>query len=337
MTNPNGVQTVQPPALSDLLRDWVDAGLITPEQSRSIRTYEAGSRPPRPGPDVVEPTLRPRSLVVEVLGYLGGIVMMVGATILVGLQWPDLAVGSRLTIVGLTALALVAAGFAVPQRLGDAAARLRSVLWAAGVVATGGFFTVVTDAWHRYDEDALIIIGPTSALLATFLWWLHRRSLQQVALLVPLLLSVAALALQLNGDEALAPGLAVWSTAVTWTVLAWAGRIPPRVSGVAFGAFGALFGSMIMGNDIGIAIGLLTGVAMAALALSESSLPWLGVAAVTMLYASPRAALEWLPGRLSAALTLIVTGAVLVIAAVWVARHRATPVTGPAVVRGEQR
>jgi hypothetical protein len=41
-----------------------------------------------------------------------------------------------------------------------------------------------------------------------------------------------------------------------------------------------------------------------------------------MLWASPRAAVEWFPGRLSAALTLIMTGGVLVCAAVWVARHR---------------
>jgi hypothetical protein len=60
-----------------------------------------------------------------------------------------------------------------------------------------------------------------------------------------------------------------------------------------------------------------------ALALWERSLPWLGVGAVAMLYASPRAAVAWFPGRLSAALTLIVTGGVLVGASVWVARHRA--------------
>jgi hypothetical protein len=57
-------------------------------------------------------------------------------------------------------------------------------------------------------------------------------------------------------------------------------------------------------------------------ALWERSLPWLGVAAIALLGTMPRAADAWFPGRLSAALTLIVTGSALVGAAVWVARHQ---------------
>jgi hypothetical protein len=41
-----------------------------------------------------------------------------------------------------------------------------------------------------------------------------------------------------------------------------------------------------------------------------------------MLWSMPRAADAWFPGRLSAALTLLVTGGALVGAAVWVARHQ---------------
>jgi hypothetical protein len=47
------------------------------------------------------------------------------------------------------------------------------------------------------------------------------------------------------------------------------------------------------------------------------------VGALAVLYAAPRAAGTWFPGRLSAALTFLVTGGLLVGAAVWVARRHA--------------
>jgi hypothetical protein len=78
-------------------------------------------------------------------------------------------------------------------------------------------------------------------------------------------------------------------------------------------------------NDGGILLALLTSVAIVVLALRERSLPWLGVAAFATLWTAPRAAVAWFPGRLSASLTLIVTGGLLVGAAVWVARHQRAP------------
>ena len=85
---------------------------------------------------------------------------------------------------------------------------------------------------------------------------------------------------------------------------------------------GAVLGALTMEAEVGIALGLATAVAAAVVALRERSLPWLGVAAITMLWTMPRAADAWFPGRLSAALTLILTGGALVGAAVWVARHQ---------------
>jgi len=310
-------------SLSDLLDDWVDAGLITREQALSIGHHEAGSPVPRAALTLVPTGPAGPSLVVEALGYLGGVVMTVGALILVGLYWSDLPVAPRLVLVGGTALALVGAGFAMPD-LGEAAGRLRSVLWAAAVVASCAFFTVLSnDVLHRYDEHALIVIGPATAAVAALLWWRRPTWLQQLALFGPVLLSAVAVGIQLTSPDSSAPGFTVWAVAVTWTLLAGAGWLSPRVMGVSVGVLGAVFGALIMNNDLGIALGLLTAVAMVALSLRERSLPWLGVAAIAMLYVSPRAAVEWFPGRLSAALTLIVTGGALVGAAVWVARHQA--------------
>jgi hypothetical protein len=316
--------TRQPsPSVVDALEEWVEAGLVTPEQSRAIREHEAEHARPHAAVAVQRTPEAGPSLVVEALGYLGGVVMLVGAGILAGMLWPDLSVPLRLALIGATALVLIGAGFAVPDRLGEAADRLRSVLWALGVGATAGFFSVfTTEVLDRYDEHALVVVGPLTAVVAGVLWWLRHTWLQQLALLVPLLVTAVGVAMELTSTDSSWGGAAVWATAICWAALSWAGRLEPRVTGVAFGVLGAVLGALTMSSDVGIALALATAVAAAVLALWERSLPWLGVAAITLLWTMPRAAGAWFPGELSAALTLLATGGALVGAAIWVARHQ---------------
>lgn len=311
------------PSVLDALEEWVEAGLVTPEQSQAIRKHEAEQHGPHAAVAAMRSPQAGPSLVVEALGYLGGVVMLVGAGILAGMLWPDLSVPLRLALVGTTAMALIGAGFAVPDRLGEAAGRLRSVLWALGVGATAGFFAVfTTEVLDRYDEHALVVVGPLTAVVAGVLWWLRHTWLQQLALLVPLLLSAVGVGMELTSTDSSWGGALVWATAACWVALSWARRLEPRVTGVAFGVLGAVMGALTMSSDVGIALALATAVAAAALALRERSLPWLGVAAITLLWTMPRAAGAWFPGRLSAALTLLATGGALVGAATWIARHQ---------------
>jgi hypothetical protein len=318
------IEHPQPPrSLADLLEGWVHAGLISDEQARTIRQHEAGPHERRAAMTLAPSPETGPSLVVEALGYLGGIVMLVGAMLLVSLFWADLPVALRLVLIGATALALVGAGLAVPERLGEAAGRLRSVLWAAAVVATGAFLVVLSaDVLDRYDEHQLWLVGGGTAVVAAVLWWMRRTWLQQLALFVPLMLAAAGIGMELTSTDSAWAGGTMWGVAAVWAAAAWLGWLDPRVTGVAFGVLGAVLGSLTMNNDLGIALGLATALATVALALWERSLPWLGVAALALLYTTPRAASEWFPGRLSAALTFIITGGLLVGAAVWVARHR---------------
>ena len=308
----------------DRFAEWVAAGLISAEQAERIRTHEAA----RPGrgqrPTATRTTTGPTgsSLVVEALGYLGGVIMLTGAGILVGLYWQDIPVAVRLLLTGASAIALVAGGLAVPDRFGEAAGRLRTLLWALAVAATGAFMAVLTtDVLDRHDEEALVVIFPPTALVALALWWVRRTWLQQLALLVPLVLSATGVALQVTDADAV-PGLTVWLVAVAWTALAWTGRLAPRATGLAFGGVAAVFGAMTMPEQSGILLGLATAVALLALALVDRSLSLLAVSALGLLESAPRAVVEWFPGRLSASLTLIVVGGLLVVAAVWVARHQ---------------
>jgi hypothetical protein len=139
---------------------------------------------------------------------------------------------------------------------------------------------------------------------------------------VPLMLAAVGTGMELTSTSSSWGGATMWAVAVVWAALSWAGWLEPRLTGVAFGVLGAVLGAMMMDADVGIALGLATAVATVVVALWERSLPWLGVAAIALLWTMPRAADAWFPGRLSAALTLIVTGGALVGAAVWVARHQ---------------
>ncbi len=322
-----------PTALVARLDDWVAAGLITPDQGRAIASHEAQADRRAhqlrvvPASDAADAP----SLVTEALGYLGGVIMLVGAGLLVGMYWADLSVAVRLVLVGVAAVALVAAGSAVPDKFGAPAGRLRSVLWALGVAATGAFFTIFSvDVLDRTDEDALIVLAPPTAILAAVLWRLRRTWLQQLALLVPVLLWAVAAALQISDADS-APGLAMSVVGVAWAAIAWSGRLEPREVGVATGAFAAGFGAVTMSGShiagVGMLMAIATAFALVALALRERNLAWLGVGAVLLLWTAPRAIVEWFPGQASAALTLLVTGGLLVGAAVWVARHKGAPRT----------
>ncbi|MFM8303702.1 MAG: DUF2157 domain-containing protein, partial [Actinomycetota bacterium] len=64
------------------LQRWVDAGLISDEQARAIVAFETARQATRPRSRV--------SPVVEALAYVGGVLLAVGAGMLVGQHWDEL-------------------------------------------------------------------------------------------------------------------------------------------------------------------------------------------------------------------------------------------------------
>ena len=132
--------------LSTEVTTWVSEGLITEEQ---------GARLLARGPVVAPPAHHPAatSVVAEALGYLGGVVVLVGALLIGARVWHQLDTTGRLVLLGLAAALLVAAGAAVPTRLGPPGQRLRAVLWTASLGATAATFGVLA-------VDVLDLDGP---------------------------------------------------------------------------------------------------------------------------------------------------------------------------------
>ena len=163
--------------VAEMLDRWVAADIITGEQAARIRADE---------PTQVEPARLPRtgSLVTEAMGYLGGVIVMVGLGLVVGLFWSDLSTVARVGLSAAVASALLIAGVVLTNRLGGAGGRLRSVLWAASSVAYfSSLALLAADRFGWYGDRLLVFAASGAGLVSAALWLAHRRLLQQAAVL----------------------------------------------------------------------------------------------------------------------------------------------------------
>lgn len=168
-----------PDAVLAALHRAVGAGFITAEQEEAILSFEraaagtaAGRAPARVPP------------VLEALGYLGSIFVIIGSVSLVSSFWDDLESWSRLTILGLTAAALTAAGLAVRDEGEPVLWRLRGFVLLLATGALAGFSGLLTvDSLDLRGGSVALIVGTAAAAHAGVLWSLKDRPAQHVACL----------------------------------------------------------------------------------------------------------------------------------------------------------
>ena len=100
----------------ELLDRWVARGLLTRDQAESIRAEEgwdaAASIP------AAAPPVRRASLISEALGYLGGILIVVAASLIGTWYWSDIPTWARLGIPIMAAAILLGGGWARSQVAG---------------------------------------------------------------------------------------------------------------------------------------------------------------------------------------------------------------------------
>ena len=105
--------------LHALLREWQGAGLLTPEQVSRIETFEHRRvvvATPVAAPPTAAPAVHPQRskrvpVVAEALGYLGGILGIVGLTLLVTKYWSDMGTSARIGLSAGAAVLLTIGGF----------------------------------------------------------------------------------------------------------------------------------------------------------------------------------------------------------------------------------
>ena len=96
--------------IAQWLGRWVAADVLSVEQADAILAYE---RSVAPAPVPAEAGRRRVPPVAEALGYLGGILAVVGIVLLVARYWPDMADALRLGVGLVGMVVFVAAGFAI--------------------------------------------------------------------------------------------------------------------------------------------------------------------------------------------------------------------------------
>ena len=315
--------------LTSLLETWVADQLITPEQADRILVR--GDVLVHATPASRERAHGRSSLVIEALGYLGGVIILVASVLIAALYWGQVGTTARLVIVGGAAAALLAAGFAIPARLQDVGIRLRSVLWLLSTGAFAGFMGLLgADALNLAGKDAFLLISAGSAVYTTGLWLIGRTLVQQLTMMVSLMLTAAAVTNELGVNDAL-PGFAVWGVALVWLLLGWGGLLEPRRFVMVFGAAGMFAGAMTtIPTYAGITLSLGTAVAVVASAVLFRDLLLLAVGAFGTLLVLPSSVVELFPGDLAAPIALLIVGALLVGSGLFIARRRQSkPEAGP--------
>jgi hypothetical protein len=310
------------PDLSTLVDRWVSTGIITTEQAERIRADLASS-----GYDTAKPPARPVSLVAEGLGYLGGVIVVVGLALVLGLSWDALSAVGKVAVAVTVLVALAVAGAFIPvERLGATGARLRGVLWTAAAIALAAALGLTADELlHWRDSDQIVLLATGGATIASAGAWLVSRHLLQHLSTITWLLITAWNGTLLATDSDLPANLAVWGIGVVWFVLGLLNILPRRSAAVA-GSIGTMIGGLLlMGEDWGTLFALGTAVALVAIAVLRRELAVLGVGSVGTLIALPIAVDEYFPGVLPAALSLVAGGLALVAIAILTARRRSTP------------
>lgn len=307
--------------LPRLLNLWLDDEVITARQAARIRARQEA--------DLVELARAPSSpatgapLATEALGYLGGVVVVVGALLVANQYWADLASSARLSVVGGAAVLLLLGGWAVPHRSRTVGARLRAVLWLAATIAIGGFLALFgAEALGWLGSDLAVLTTSGTAVAAAVLWRLHRHLLQQLATLAALMATASALVADLVAPDHL-PGGGAWVVAAVWLGLAWLGVLVPGRVMMDVAATALLIASVsTLPTSGGFALALATVAAVVALAVLTTDLVMLGIGALGMLMVLPAAVVHWFPGSAGAPVAVLITGAALVGVAVLTARRR---------------
>jgi len=237
--------------VADQLERWRSAGLLDELQVAAILEHERTHRPLPPPSPAAAVSVRPRRQlpdVGEALGYLGGVLALVGMSLLVGRYWADIPIAGRLGLSGGLAAVLFGVGLLVPEDRDPAFRRMRWFLWLVSSAATGVFGGVL--AHELAGDDGLVItFAAASAIVAhdVALWLRRDRPLQQLAFLGATAVAVGTgVAWASSSGPA---GLAVWSIGAVGVLLGLRHLTRLPLLTLLVGAVASVFGAMVTTED----------------------------------------------------------------------------------------
>lgn len=295
----------------DALDHLVEEGILTPEQGRAVEGALHGAQT---GP-------RPRSAApaAEIGGYLGGLLMLGGALVVIGNSWSSMGRTTRVGLLAGFAVAFALAGVLAaggPGRLlglarTAAPARRRVVgllLGLAAVPAAGAVGAGLT--WYAGTWAGLVALAVAVVGLA-----LARTVAGLVVTVAASIFAMATVATELLHVTALPGAFLVIGLGLTWCLLGALRWVPARTVALAFGTAIALSGCLIQVDGVWqYALPLALGVGFFAAYPLVRSIVLLVAGVLALTQGATWVVGELTHGVLSQAVTLAVGGAVLVAA-----------------------
>ncbi len=314
------------PRLHERLHRWVAASLITPDEADAIEAFEAAATAGRPaaGATFRGPVAERRiPLVTEALAYVGAALAAGAAGVLLGDRWEELTPAVRVACVGVAGAAAFVGGLLLRPSDEPAIRRLTGVLWLASAgLAAFLAWLVAHDVLELGGSAPTLVTGVVTTVAGGGLYAARRAGAQQVAPFLGLLLVAGA-----SAPEGVPAMLAVWSVAVAWTVAGIVGLLDPGRVALLLGGVVALWAPAALGaeGDLGMWLWLATAVCLLVASIVTRETLLLGVGAIGLFGSTVRVLVELFGGTAAMPAALLVTGAVVLAAAIWYARRSSGP------------
>ena len=297
------------------LQRLVDRGALTPDQAESVR----GELDPERAADA-----RRGGGLWEVLGYVGGALVLGGASLVVGMSWDDLARSARVVLLAAATLALIGTGVGIaggPREVRAFAEREPS----PRTRITGVLFVLASCTAALAVGSAVHVDGalPATAagLLVAVLGYVATRGLP--ALVASLGFSVGVVLAAVNewfAATTMTTPLTVGLVALgaLWAGLATAGALRHRQAALGGGVLIALVGAQQpVGTGQpwwGYGLTLLIAVLCFGAYLYARSPVVLSLGVLGVTVAVPEAVWDWTDGALSGPVTVLLVGVVFLAA-----------------------
>ena len=253
----------------------------------------------------------------EVLGYIGGALVLGGASLLVGMSWDDLARPARVGLLAAATVALVVAGLVIgggPRGLATPGSRGRivAVLFA---LASGTAALTVGSGLDAYESLAATATGLVVAVAGFVVVRRAPLLLAAIGFSAGLVLAAASEWFD-SSTPSVSAGLI--GVGALWTVLAAVGVLAQRRLGYGAGVLIAMAGAQYAVGDAqpwwGYGITLLIAVLCFAAYLREQAVVLLALGILGVTVAVPEAVWDWTEGALSGPLAVLLAGVVFLAA-----------------------
>lgn len=315
MSKTGGLAPGQRAALNEL----VDRGVLSDEQLREVLTAVERDRAAADHGGVQRSA---RTGLWEVLGYVGGALVLGGSSLLVAMSWGDLGQNARVALLAAAAVVLLGAGVllgggprgvrGMAQTSSSPRARIVAVLFALG---SGASAMTVATAVNSFDAVAATATGFVIALLGYLALPSLPGLLATGGFSVGVVLAIDS---QWFSSSTLSVSVGLLVLGAIWAFLALTGRLVDESIGLAGAAAIALSGAQVPVSSYspwwGYVLTVLIAVACFAGYLRHRTVVLLAFGVLGITVAVPEAVWHWARGALSGPLTVLIVGLAFLIA-----------------------